>query len=118
MKRRFFTILIATALAAVFAFGCGNNKSTNSNPPPPPTGNTVSISGFAFSPSSLTISAGDSVTWTNHDAVAHTTTSNTGVWNSGSLSQNQSFTFRFMNAGTYPYHCAIHTTMTGTIVVQ
>jgi plastocyanin len=70
-----------------------------------------------LSPSSLTVSVGDTVTWTNHDGVAHTSTSNTGVWNSGSLSNGQSFSFIFSTVGSFPYHCTIHPSMTGTITV-
>ena len=116
MSRIIHSILIATALVAgVMAWGCGDNKSTNSNPPPP--GNGVSIGGSAFSPPSLTVSVGDTVTWTNNDGIAHTSTSNTGVWNSGSLSNGQSFSFVFGTVGSFPYHCTFHTNMTGTITV-
>jgi plastocyanin len=78
----------------------------------------VNIQGFAFSPTPITVHVGDRVTWTNRDAVAHTTTSDTGAWNSGSLVTGGSFSFTFTSAGTFAYHCAIHTAMTGTVVVQ
>ena len=78
----------------------------------------VSIVDFAFSPQVDTITAGDSVKWTNNGAVTHTSTSNTLVWNSGNLAPGQSITFQFNTPGSFPYHCAIHTFMTGTIVVK
>lgn len=84
----------------------------------PTTLHNISIVDFAFSPQVDTITAGDSIQWTNNGAVIHTSTSNALVWNSGNLSPGQSFTFQFNTPGTFPYHCAIHTFMTGTIVVK
>src|SRR6185503_10291584 len=68
----------------------------------------VSITSFAFTPPNLTINVGDTVRWTDNGGT-HTTTSDTGVWNSGSLSPGQMFSFTFNTTGTFPYHCAFHT---------
>jgi plastocyanin len=117
MKRKLTTNLILVAAAGIIA-GCSkDDKSTNPNPPPQ-QGTSVSIQGFAFSPSALTVSVGDTVTWTNLDATAHTSTSDTGLWNSGLLAQNQSFQRIFATAGTFTYHCTPHPSMTGRIIVQ
>ena len=88
----------------------------------------VTISNFAFSPSSLEISEGDSVRWTNQDATQHTTTSGTGgaspgtpngIWDSGLLSQNSQFVFVFENTGAFSYYCTPHPiSMTGSITVS
>ena len=78
----------------------------------------VSIPGFEFSPQDLTISVGDIVTWTNDHTVNHTSTSDDAVWDSGVIPPGESFSFVFNNAGTFPYHCEIHPTMTGTITVE
>jgi plastocyanin len=74
----------------------------------------------AFGTNPLVIAMGTTVTWVNDDSIAHTATSDTGVWDSGILSPGQSFSFTFTSAGTFPYHCAIHgaASMSGTIVVQ
>lgn len=80
----------------------------------------VTIQNFAFNPTPLNVSVGTTVTWTNSDGVAHTTTSDAGSsasWDSGALSNGGKFSFTFTQAGTYTYHCAIHTYMHGTIVV-
>jgi plastocyanin len=78
----------------------------------------VSIPGFSFSPAALTISLGDTVTWTNnHNSVPHTTTSMDGLWDSGTLNFGQSYTFVFDTVGIFDYHCTIHHAMTGTITV-
>ena len=78
----------------------------------------VEISEFAFSPATLTITAGDTVTWTNGDPVVHTATSTTGAFDSGDLADGEAFSFTFATPGTYDYLCTPHPTMTGQIVVQ
>ncbi len=62
---------------------------------------------FSFSPNSLTVKVGTKVTWTNHDSVTHTVTSNQGTFNS-SVPPGSNFSFTFTKAGTYAYHCNIH----------
>ena len=80
---------------------------------------SVSITDFQFTPATVTIQAGDSVTWTNNSGgTPHTTTSDSGVWDSGTLNAGQSFTFTFKTPGTFAYHCDIHPQMTGTVVVE
>jgi plastocyanin len=73
---------------------------------------------FMFAPTSLTVKAGSTVTWTNKDGEPHTVVSDTGLFRSGALDTNESFSFRFDQPGTYRYVCTIHPRMTGTIQVQ
>ncbi len=77
----------------------------------------VTIEGFAYHPADLTIPAGTAVTWTNKDSAPHTSTSDDSVWDSGPLSQGDSYTHTFDQPGTFNYHCAIHTSIKGTITV-
>lgn len=94
------------------------NNLSNTNPSSPQTFNIV-ISGFAFNPSSLTINKGDIVVWTNQDSVAHTVTSDSGSeLSSSQISTGTTYSHTFNTAGTYNYHCSIHTSMKGTITVQ
>ena len=72
---------------------------------------------FAFSPDSVEIKVGETVTWTNEDAAAHTVTGDGGV-DSGQLATGQTYSKTFDTAGTYAYHCSIHPAMTGTVVVK
>lgn len=77
----------------------------------------VTLNNFAFTPATTNITAGDSVTWSNVQAgVTHTATSDTGVWDSGNIAASGTFSQTFPSAGTFPYHCSIHPSMTGTIV--
>jgi len=78
----------------------------------------VSIVDFAFNPQSTNVTAGDSVKWTNNGSFDHTSTSDSGVWNSGTIPSGSSFTRQFSTPGSFPYHCAIHTSMLATVIVS
>ena len=81
----------------------------------------VAIQNFAFTPSSITVKVGTTVTWTNSDSVAHTVTADTSSSDgpaSGSLASGDTYSFTFKKAGTYAYHCAVHPHMTGTVIVN
>lgn len=78
----------------------------------------VSIRDFAFSPRTVEVRAGDTVTWTNRDSVAHTATARNGSFDTGLLGEGESGSVRFTAAGTYRYLCTPHPEMTGTVVVR
>jgi plastocyanin len=120
--RRSLWIFSFCALALV-GTGCGGNSSSPSNPTP--SGTPVSIvSGSstltttAYNPNPVTIQRGGTVTWVNNDNTAHTSTSDTNVWNSATIAPGGSFSMTFANAGSFPYHCTIHPGMVGTVTVQ
>lgn len=81
-------------------------------------GNAVTIANFAFGPSSLTVAVGTTVTWTNSDSTGHTVTADDGSFKSDTLATSATFKQTFATAGTFAYHCSIHTSMTGTITVH
>jgi plastocyanin len=83
-----------------------------------PGANEVWIQGMSFTPAIITVTAGTTVTWTNKDAVGHTVTSTTGIFNSGSFGQSKTYSQIFTSTGSYPYFCSIHPSMTGTVVVN
>jgi plastocyanin len=88
---------------------------------PPPTRaaqHAVQIADSAFSPATMTITVGDTVTWTNADGRPHTVTSNDGAFDSGNLDEGQEFSLTFSEPGTYTYRCNYHDEMQATIVVQ
>jgi plastocyanin len=70
-----------------------------------------------YLPTNLTVKAGTTVTWVNHDAAAHTVTSMNGAFDSGNMAVGAMYTFTFTQPGTYSYYCTYHTWMKGTIVV-
>lgn len=75
------------------------------------------ISDFQFTPGSLTIHVGDTVTWTNNGPSEHTATANNHSFDTGLLKKGQSASHTFSQAGTFAYICTIHPFMHGTIVV-
>ena len=78
----------------------------------------VVVRNFMFTPMSLTVPAGTTVTWTNLDDEPHTVASDAGLFRSGALDTNDSFSFKFAKPGTYHFTCSIHPQMVGTIVVK
>lgn len=84
-------------------------------------GYTVAIQNFAFTPASITVKQGDVITFKNMDQTQHTVTAYaTGAFDSGFISPGTQWTLQTANLapGTYTYHCNIHTTMQGTIIIQ
>ena len=80
----------------------------------------VTMSGYAFAPRSLTITAGDTVTWTNQDQAPHDvkTTSGPASVHSPMLGKGGSWSHTFTTAGTYSYVCTVHPGMTAQLVVE
>jgi len=80
----------------------------------------VKIDNFSFTPATLTVSLGSTVTWTNRDDIPHTVVSadDPKVFKSKVLDTDEEFSFKFDKAGTYSYFCSIHPKMTGKVVVQ
>ena len=78
---------------------------------------TVYIQDFYFSPASINVEPGTTVTWVNQGQAPHTATHTGGTFDSGTLQPGQSYSYTFNRAGTYAYYCQIHPNMTGTIVV-
>jgi plastocyanin len=109
---------ILVALTALFA-ACGGDDSTGPPNPGPFTG-TITIGDDFFSPSSVTINAGDSVTWVWKGSHDHSVTSDPGnpvSFDSG-IKTSGKFGFRFTSANTTHYHCEVHSNMKGTITVK
>jgi hypothetical protein len=73
---------------------------------------------YTYMPAMLTVQVGDMVEWTNLDASTHTVTSDNDIFDSGAIPQNTSFMYTFNDVGDYPYHCAPHPWMMGTIYVR
>jgi plastocyanin len=78
----------------------------------------VAIANFSFQPATITVPVGTTVTWTNNDSASHTVTADDGSFKSESLGSGATFSQTFATAGTFAYHCAIHSTMKGTVVVK
>jgi plastocyanin len=117
MRSRLVAVVVPLAALALFAQGTALAAV--------PKG--VTISNFMFSPTPVKVKLGGQVKWTNNGPSQHTTTSDgvvdgsgdtgVGLWASGPLNVGSSFSFTFIAAGSYTYHCSIHTFMHGTVNV-
>jgi plastocyanin len=123
--RRLVGPLLLVAAVAIIAASCngsgpsayGASASTAATTTAATATNAGTIKGFSFQPEVLKVKVGAKVTWTNDDAVAHTVTADTNSFASGNLQPGGSFSFTFTRPGTYAYHCSIHPSMHGSVVV-
>ena len=103
----------------LWALGCGTLAAAggaNSGPRPEPK--LIRINEFRFAPSDLSVSVGDTVVWTNDDALLHTTSADSGAWSSPEMSQGERFRFVAVRTGRFPYRCSAHPVMRATLVVR
>lgn len=82
-----------------------------------PESHAVSISGLQYSPASLSLSAGDTVVWTNNDDRDHTVVAADGAFRSGVIRQGETFSFTFARPGKFTYGCQFHPRMKGVVIV-
>lgn len=78
----------------------------------------ISIDNFTFTPSDITIAAGTTVRWVNHDDIPHTVVHTAKSFKSKALDTGDSFTTTFGAAGSFSYFCSLHPHMTGTVIVK
>jgi len=86
--------------------------------PTPSAPNQVMVENFSFQPGTLTVKAGTTVTWVNHDDEPHTVNENNKTFKSGTLDTDAKFSYKFTSPGTYSYFCSLHPRMTGQIIVK
>jgi plastocyanin len=107
MKFKTFSLpLMAAAMAAIW---------TVSEAAAP---NSIEVKDFMFMPTTLTVNAGEEVSWVNKDDEPHTVVSDTGLFRSSALDTDEKFSFKFDKPGTYHFTCSIHPRMVGTIIVK
>ena len=104
--RRSFGLVVASGLVALLAVPVVLAADA-----------TIQVADFSF-PATTTIQAGDTVTWANSSGATHTATADDGSFDTGNFADGASASVTFNDVGSFPYHCAIHASMTGTIVVE
>jgi len=97
--------------------GAPPGTASPTGPAAPASGDAVSIDNFAFVPAKLTVAAGSTVTWTNHDEEPHTVAASDGSFHSPGMDAQASYSHTFSAPGTFDYVCSIHPFMRGTVVV-
>lgn len=115
----------AAALLALFTAACFSERGETTGPQDgncasPVLHATVQIRDFDFSPATVCLTPGGTVTWVNAGAEIHTSTSSADprAWDSGFLSNGQQFSHTFEAAGSFEYHCLPHPFMTGVVTVR
>ena len=127
-------VVVSTVLMLAIACGSSDSPSSPSAPSPAPSpapapapgpassvaipAGAAALGRGAYTPDELDVAVGTTVTWTNTDSVAHTSSSDGPEWDSGIVAPGGQFSRAFQTAGTFPYHCAIHPGMIGTVVVR
>jgi plastocyanin len=108
-------VVLATHREAAHAHARVHRVRARTHAPVAP-GASVTIKDFSFGPSTVTIHAGETLTWVNEGPSNHTATA-AGVFNTGVLHSGQSASQLFPHAGTFSYRCSIHPFMRGTVTV-
>ena len=123
MRKNVWIVVILLVLAAVGIFfvfrGSYGNGGSDKSSVDSTSGSSVSINNFAFSPETIKIKQGGSLTWTNNDNAPHTVTSDSGnELSSSTLDKGMSYSHTFAQKGTFAYHCSFHSGMKGTVIVE
>jgi plastocyanin len=122
-KLHLVTVGIAAVIAAATT-GCGSSTASSSSAPAasPPTTTarvvSVAISGYAFHPVNLVVATGTRVRFVNRDSTAHTATTTSAGFDSGTLKPGQGATVTLTKRGTFAYICQFHAFMHGTVSVS
>lgn len=128
---RKLVLLIMAMVLVLSVVACGSSTTSDSGDsgankepgtevtPPASDGNAaIDISNYAFSPETATVKVGTEVVWTNNDDVTHDVAADDNSFSSPSMGRGDTFSHVFDKAGTFPYNCPLHPSMTGTIVVK
>lgn len=124
---------VGVAALLVFATACGSSgggadgskatKTTSGTTKAaskgwPSAAGVITIKGFAFDPEKVTAEVGQEITVRNEGSTAHTVTADDGDFDTRSIPAHGTATFTVTKAGMYPFHCAIHEHMKGTLTVS
>ena len=129
--KQFKLIVLSLVILSLFIFGCSKqntvptqtqvpNQPTENNPtiPTQQSTNMIEIKDMSFNPNTLNVKQGETVTWTNQDSTIHTVQFDDNSFASDELSKQDSVSFTFDKKGTFTYHCGVHPSMKGTIIVE
>lgn len=127
MEMSKFTIcstLVAFALVAVMPSAFADHATVEVSIPPGASSPGCETTNECFVPSEVTVDVGGEVIWSNDDTAGHTVTSGTldagpdGIFDSSLFMAGKTFSYKFEEAGEFPYFCVVHPWMTGSVIVQ
>lgn len=95
-----------------------SGKTKSVTKAPASASGVITIKGFAFNPAKATAEVGQKITVRNEDSTAHTVTADKGAFDTKDIPPHGSATFTVTKAGSFPFHCAIHEYMKGTLTVS
>ena len=101
--------MIVAALLGALCFGAYAQQGTSAE---------IKIDNFSFTPATITVTAGTTVSWINRDDIPHTVASDGKEFKSKALDTDEKFSYTFSKAGTYAYFCSLHPKMTGKVIVE
>lgn len=113
-------VLVGALALVPFLGACGGSDSTDKPAPSASSTETtdVAVKDFNFSPKAITVKAGATVTWTNEDDFDHSIRIDELQVDGENFGKSETFKQAFDKAGTYPYICGVHNSMTGTVIVS
>jgi len=111
------------ALSSLAILACSSNST---DPATPPAGDIMIVAGAASkgataydpNPKTVSLATHATVIWGNADGVTHTVTDDGGAFDSGNITGGEGYSHTFVATGTYTYHCKVHPSMVGTLVVN
>ncbi|MGA8144304.1 MAG: cupredoxin family copper-binding protein [Candidatus Acidiferrales bacterium] len=117
MKTMIVKLVGCAALLGVFAW-LGASRISFFSHASGPAATEVKIDNYSFAPHDITVAAGTTVSWVNHDDVPHTVRSTDDAFKSKALDTDDKYSFQFDKPGTYEYFCSIHPKMTAKVIVK
>jgi plastocyanin len=121
MKIKLVCVSTLIGLTALMIYSCSKTNSSsygNTASNGTTNGNSISISNMAFSSTSISVNKNTTVTWTNYDYMSHTVTADDNTFTSPTLGYGDTYSRTFSITGSFPYHCNVHSSMKGTVVVK
>jgi plastocyanin len=117
-RRVIVAMLLGSIFKAMLASGTVAAQDVNVAKADVATANVITIDNFTFGPKELTVPAGTTVQWVNHDDIPHTVVEKNLSFRSKALDTDNTFSHTFASAGTFEYFCGLHPHMVGKIIVK
>jgi plastocyanin len=112
---RFLTVALLTAITFAARDALEVQAASTSINIVEPTDNPDD---YKFEQTSVTVTAGDTVTWVNQGLDTHSVTADGNIFDSKDIDAGKSWTYTFATPGTFTYYCDPHPWMTGTVIVE